>query len=435
MIRQIFFRFRVRNYFTSATDPNIRFDGNVKIARMKPKLYHAAKTYPIPDLQASAKASKEPKNSGSSIQVCLEELYLSAKISRLEGGIKDAQGSIESIRRISDNIEDLTRREMIRCLQVCSLLVNRNKLAVRQIEVVELEDVRKDLVQSCIRRLSGRLSDIPTSILSTMTSSIARQFETSFQGIMDEINSEILLRIRSSLSRDPSSLSGFRTSADLSRMVPYLLLAHSEIGKECPPSLVDASLDFFNVKLADIPYEALSLYVFALPNCSSLAPSETRLENLLDILLEKAQNDATKDDISLTDICRLCLGARKAMSRRAVRGYEILAKGMQERPSSEFTIHVMKDISGLLDETALSSREVRRVYFRELDRLRREIPPGYIANIFENLFRLKTLRKTDLLRFSKRFVAPNLRRMGEKNSRKCKDIRNSLAREESDPSK
>ena len=364
-----FFGNAIRKYYTSSADPNLRVGGSGVLPALKSMLYSGRHPKFI-----FSELSKPTRLSCSNLSLTesIEALYFISRINREYGGISQPATVSALFGRIYRQIGGGSRSDLIRCLQVCSLAANRNKIKQGDVAYIEMRDVRDELADRCIGGLSGKLSDLPCSSLSLLISAISRQYRPSFASLLEEVGKEICFRIQSSLTVDcTSSISAFRFRSDLERLIPYYLLANLQIGLQCKPDLISSSLDLFEKFKHEIPYNYLTLYIYAIP-CGF----DEQIRELLQYMLQ-----VSEDDLTLMDFCRLCLRSQSSSSHEFF--LTKLSAVIRSRPSSEFTIHFLKEVVCCivrLDEG------VKERYYQELIACE-ALPAPYAIDILQGISR------------------------------------------------
>ena len=403
-----FFNFRpcVRLYHTSASDPNIKVAESGVIAQLKEALYRRKQC--TPDL-CRFEQILEHNRSKMTLGETVEAGYLLSRLTRQKGGIIDSCITRRLLDQIMRSASSLSRSEALRCIQLCSLLVNRNKVTSGSHKHSSVVNVRDEVVEACIEHIRGKLDDLPPTSLSILASALARQYRNSFDGLFKEISDEVAHRIDPLLSHRIDSVTHLRIRLDLYRSVPYLLLALSQTGQNGSPRLCEKALELFTLHRLEIPYEFISLFLYAFPR----SQDNSKLEGLFEYV-----SALPVGDLSLTDHCIICLGARRLSSnlfRLVSREFKC---DLLNRKTSEFNIHVLRDLSAILCDPEFSRKNIRSRYFVEINKKSSELPAGYIVDIFDNILKWKDVPLNSVDRFVDRLVIPSLRRMGENDIRR-----------------
>jgi hypothetical protein len=418
-----FFRASVRKYFSSSKDPNIQQDGSSLIGQLKRLVYSKSRsqseTERILGLVTSYRAQL-------SFNECIEAVYLLSRLTREQGGALSAPEVNKILIKIQEQMGDASRTDLIRLIQVCSLVLNRNKASAGDSASQKVQTLVDEIVDYSISKIKGRLCDIPTSSLTQVISSLARQYRPSVDGLIQEIGMETAKRIRKCV--DPKgeySIVRFPLRSDLHRATPYSLLAYGQIGIECPPELVEASLDLFQNSKDEIPYNFLTLYVYALSlGKSSPISEDPRFNGLLDYMTEVSSCNQKRMDLTLHDVCRLCLGSRGTI--QFDKFVACLGEMIVTRSSDEFTVHVLKDLGSLIKDLPESNKRGIARIFKELDRVSYQLPAPYAVDILENLVSSQKRISSYFPRFISRQITKNLKRMGPLHLQRTIAILNAL---------
>lgn len=301
----------------------------------------------------------------------LDATYYLTRITRGRGGIVDPELGYAIIGRLMAAIPLLSRQECIRLVQVCSLLVSRNK--VDQPHVKSLLQKRDKVVVECLRRISGKLEDLPVSMLSVLISAVARQHCASIDPFIADFSDCVSVRIEACLADSHEPPKNASTRLDLERLVPFVFLAFEQMDIVPSSRLSEASLNLYSRFASEIPFSHMSQLVLAFPK--EAFESDPRWDSITSYCREAVEKSPA--DFTLIDLCRLVNGLRSDKIAN------ILYATAPNRPSKEWSIHALKESSLVFQKFKMQNKFGHR-FLREMKMKASEIPSSYLIAILRN---------------------------------------------------
>ena len=406
-----YFRRSLRGYFTAAKDPNIRHGGSGIIVSLKRILY--GRNLTLPDVShAESLILNQYKH--ISYSELLESTYLLSRITREFGGIIQPRVAEILLERCERGLEELSRQDLIRLVQICSIMINRNKLADGDVASSTLVPLRSRLVQQCLSSLQDRYEDMSAASVSLLISSLARMYEPELNDSFHDLGVEVARRLNLCSGSDISRPASLLVLSDVDKLMSYTCLAFAQAELRTPKEFNDSCLRFVNNCKDHIPYSGLCQFISAFPRC--IPPSSMSHPTLQDVLryMERIAISAdTRADLTLMDMIRLIHGASLLSEDAHKRLVNLLLSETIQRPSREFTIHVLRDLAILLGNSKGVDDAVAQRFNAELILHAREIPSQYIMQILESLMANRLLTCRVLESYLNKVVLPNMRRIAK----------------------
>ena len=305
----------------------------------------------------------------------------------------------------------MSRQDTIRLIQVCSTLGNRNKAQAGDGTTQEIIALRDALIERSLASLSGRIEDLPSASLSLLISSLARQYKPSFEKFFHELAEEVSKRAdQASTSSDFSHPSSILRLDDLERLVSYVYLAFAQASVETPTNLNDSCLKFMTCHTDKIQYAHICQFIEAFPACARDAYKNDQFLALMDYMRKTVSSVESRGNLQLIDFVRLVKGFPSENLFR-----DFLIKEGMKRDRKEFTIHAIRDISGILSKMEKIDRDFELIFFKNLTR---ELPPKYLVDILCNLDSAPSVRGDLIEKFVKDLVRPNFKRISQEDRKR-----------------
>ena len=339
------------------------------------------------------------------------DLLVSAQaISRLRrerGGIVDPRLSFPILQRLDELVDTFDRTDVIQLIQFMSLSVNRRKVLVGDSSAVAIQGMCDNIISKCCQRLHRKLEDLPISSLSGLVSSVSRRRTVVTDGFFREVSFTVTSHIDRCVFTKESPASAI-IREDLQRALPYIWIAFKQIQFEPEPRFIDSSLKLFSLFLDKVPFTYLTLFVEGLagnPNKDIL--TDSRFRNILDYCEESLS--ASPEDFLIADMCRL-FNSQLGIRSLDMSIMTLLEGSASTRSSSEWTVHVLVEVTEILSRSNLSEcRELCNRFEIEYRKQSAAIPPTYSSQIFRSL--LTSDLNADVKELAKSLVNKHMKRL------------------------
>jgi hypothetical protein len=381
-----------RAYYSLPKDPNIRARQPDIVGQLKKMAFSPNGRIDSAKLEATFRESFHILDSNSLLDVA----YYLSRILRRSGFAMDPDLFKLILSRVRETIPDLSRTELIRVIQTSSFAISKRKLNADVEKYVELGLARDSVVLESVRELSSRIEDLATSSLGVTFSSLCRVYQPELSGFLQEVTGVIRSRILLNLSSpDPLGPSATLARGELLKAVPYMYIGYSQIGQLPPSDFTVSAISLSDRYVEEVPFAHLSQFIYGI-GASGYRTFDDGISAILKYTCACISSDLV-DNFTVMDLARIGTGMGMIMAETpsdrfpcALPTVACVFDIVSSRPSKEWDMHALLELSRLVSYTVLSFPEPSFLskFESELRKQSSSIPPQYAAEIFCNIVTL-----------------------------------------------